>query len=99
MCKIIFISNIMKILIRTLVFHFVCILMFSLLYLNISNEMTSQDNNPVHFIDCLLLSTTIQAGVGFTNLSINSYIGKLIMMLQQLILISTHAFTLYIFTI
>jgi hypothetical protein len=89
----------MKILIRTLVFHFVCILMFSLLYLNISSDMTSHDHSPIHFLDCLLLSTTIQAGVGFTNLSINSSIGKLIMLLQQLLLISTHAFTLYIFTV
>ena len=89
----------MKILIRTLVFHFVCILMFSLLYLNITGEMVNEDNSPIKFIDCLLLSTTIQAGVGFTNLSVNSSIGKLIMLLQQLLLISTHAFTLYIFTL
>lgn len=89
----------MKILIRTLVFHFVCILMFSLLYLNITGEMVNEDNSPIKFLDCLLLSTTIQAGVGFTNLSVNSSIGKLIMLLQQLLLISTHAFTLYIFTL
>ena len=89
----------MKILIRTLVFHFVCILMFSLLYLNISGDMASEDSSPVKFLDCLLLSTTIQAGVGFTNLSVNSSLGKLIMMLQQLLLVSTHAFTLYIFTV
>ena len=97
--KIIFAFTIMKILIRTLVFHFVCILMFSLLYLNITGEMVNEDNSPIKFIDCLLLSTTIQAGVGFTNLSVNSSIGKLIMLLQQLLLISTHAFTLYIFTL
>lgn len=97
--KIIFAFTIMKILIRTLVFHFVCILMFSLLYLNITGEMVNEDNSPIKFLDCLLLSTTIQAGVGFTNLSVNSSIGKLIMLLQQLLLISTHAFTLYIFTL
>jgi hypothetical protein len=97
--KIIFVFTIMKILIRTLVFHFVCILMFSLLYLNIASDMASEDSSPVNFLDCLLLSTTIQAGVGFTNLSVNSSLGKLIMMLQQLLLISTHAFTLYIFTV
>lgn len=89
----------MKILIRTLVFHFVCILMFSLLYLNITGEMDNEDSSPIKFLDCLLLSTTIQAGVGFTNLSVHGSIGKLIMLLQQLLLISTHAFTLYIFTL
>lgn len=89
----------MKILIRTLIFHFVCILMFSLLYINIVDDMVTQDKSPINFLDCLLLSTTIQAGVGFTNLSVHGSIGKLIMMLQQLLLISTHAFTLYIFTV
>ena len=89
----------MKILIRTLLFHFVCILMFSLLYLNIVNDMTNKDNSKIQYIDCLLLSTTIQAGVGFTDLTIHSSIGKFITMLQQLLLISTHAFTLYIFTV
>jgi len=73
--------------------------MFSLLYLNIAGDMASEDSSPVKFLDCLLLSTTIQAGVGFTNLSVHGSIGKLIVMLQQLILISTHAFTLYIFTL
>lgn len=97
--KIIFVFTIMKILIRTLIFHFVCILMFSLLYLNISGDMSSEDSTPVKYLDCILLSTTIQAGVGFTGLSVNSSVGKLIMLLQQLILISTHAFTLYIFTL
>jgi hypothetical protein len=97
--KIIFVFTIMKILIRTLIFHFVCILMFGLLYLNIAGDMVTKDKSPIKFLDCLLLSTTIQAGVGFTNLSVHGSIGKLIMMLQQLLLISTHAFTLYIFTV
>jgi len=73
--------------------------MFSLLYLNISGDMASEDRSPVKYLDCILLSTTIQAGVGFTGLTVNSSAGKLIMLLQQLILISTHAFTLYIFTL
>jgi hypothetical protein len=73
--------------------------MFSLLYLNIASDMASEDRSPVKYLDCVLLSTTIQAGVGFTGLSVNSSVGKLIMLLQQLILISTHAFTLYIFTL
>lgn len=83
----------MKLLIRTLIFHFVCILMFSLLYLNIHN------NSETTYLDCLLMSTTIQAGVGLTHMRLDSSIGKLIMVLQQFLLISTHMFTLYIFTI
>ena len=83
----------MKLLIRTLIFHFVCILMFSLLYLNIHNESETT------YLDCLLMSTTIQAGVGLTDMRLETSIGKLFMVLQQFLLISTHVFTLYIFTI
>ena len=57
------------------------------------------DNKVIEYVDCLLFSTTIQAGVGVTNIVANSQIGTYLMILQQLILISTHAFTLYIFTL
>lgn len=89
----------MKILIRTLVFHFVCIVMFSLLYLNTTDGFVTTDNKVIEYVDCLLFSTTIQAGVGITNIVANSQIGKYLMILQQITLISTHAFTLYIFTL
>ncbi len=91
--KILCLSTIMKILIRTLIFHFVCILMFSLFYLNIHHDSETT------YLDCLLMSTTIQAGVGLTNMRMDTSIGKLVMILQQMLLISTHAFTLYIFTL
>lgn len=91
--KILCLSNIMKLLIRTLIFHFVCILMFSLLYLNIHYDSETT------YLDCFLTSTTIQAGVGMTHMRLDSSIGKLVMVLQQIILISTHAFTLYVFTL
>jgi len=83
----------MKILIRTIIFHFVCIVMFSLVYLNIRDDIETT------YLDCLSMSTTIQAGVGLTNMRLDSAIGKCIMILQQFVLISTHVFTLYIFTI
>jgi len=89
----------MKILIRTLIFHFVCIFMFSLLYLNITDGFGTIDNKVIEYVDCLLFSTTIQSGVGVTNIVANSQISKYLMILQQIILISTHAFTLYIFTL
>jgi hypothetical protein len=97
--KIIFVFTIMKILIRTLIFHFFCILMFSLLYMNIADEMVSQDKSPINYLDCLLLSTSLQAGIGFTTLSAQGSIGKLIVILQEVLLISTHAITLYIYTV
>jgi len=50
-------------------------------------------------IDVLLFSTTIQAGVGISELSPISIQGKLFMILQQLIMISINVITIYVFTI
>lgn len=90
----------MKILIRTLIFHFICILIFFIIYLNLSEYFTRNEKyNDSSPIDYFLLSTTIQAGVGYENLFPNNYISKLVVILQQLIMISTHVITLYIFTL
>ena len=50
-------------------------------------------------LDYLFLSTTIQAGVGMSDIYPISFYGKLLMISQQLIMIMTHVFTLYIFNL
>jgi hypothetical protein len=50
------------------------------------------------FLDFLLLSTTVQASVGITGIYPVNEIGKVLMILQQFIMISTHVFTIYFFT-
>lgn len=90
----------MKILLRTLLFHFTCIVIFFIIYLNLSEYFThSEKYNNSSQVDFFLLSTTIQAGVGYENLFPNNNISKLFVILQQLIMISTHVITLYIFTL
>ncbi len=76
----------MKLVLRTIFFHFVCILIFSALY---TNET---------YIDRLAQSVTIQAGVGIIGENIDERT-KMLMIIQQLMLISTHVLTLYIFTL
>jgi hypothetical protein len=91
----------MKLAIRSVVFHMLCIVIFAIIYLYFSTHFNSNigvtKNND--FIDFLLLSTTIQAGVGITDLYPNSYYGKVAMITQQIIMLTTHVFTLYIFTL
>ena len=68
-------------------FHMACILIFSMLY--------KEDK----YIDSLSQSVTIQAGVGIIREKIVDERTKLLMIAQQLLLISTHVVTLYIFTL
>ena len=51
------------------------------------------------FVDFLLLSTTIQAGVGISDLYPLSYYSKLVVIIQQMLMLFTHVITLYIFTL
>ena len=89
----------MKIVARTLVFHFFCIIFFALIYLINTKHFSHTDESELDLIDYVFLSTTIQAGIGYSHLYPTSDVAKLIMILQQFVLISTHVFTIYIFTL
>lgn len=89
----------MKLVIRTVVFHILCIFVFALIYSNISEDFQNIKQNKKGFIDFLLLSTTIQAGVGISELNPLSYYGKVIVIIQQMLMLFTHVITLYIFTL
>jgi len=96
----------MKLVIRTFVFHILCIIIFTYLYLYLSdhfqnNKETNETKNPKYtsFIDFLLLSTTIQAGVGISDLYPISYNGKLAVIIQQIIMMLTYIITIYVFTL
>jgi hypothetical protein len=90
----------MKIAIRTVLFHFLCIFIFGIVYYNIQSQFqhtVSHDRQT--FLDYILLSTTIQAGVGISDIFPITSMGKFIMILQQLIMIMTHVFTIYFFNL
>lgn len=91
----------MKIVIRTVLFHIICIIIFGFLYLYFAEHFNSNNVNKKYntVIDYVLLSTTIQAGVGISDLFPITYYSKLIMIVQQLLMIFTHIFTLYVFTL
>jgi hypothetical protein len=89
----------MKIVIRTGLFHLLCILIFASIYFNISEQFQINNEKQHNFTDFLLLSTTVQAGVGMTELTPTTSYSKLILIIQQMLLIFTHIITLYIFTL
>jgi hypothetical protein len=91
----------MKLLFRTLVFHLICIVFFATLYhyLEESFDDTSSNHKNKTFLDFFLLSSTIQAGIGFNFLDPITSVSKICVIIQQIVLISTHILTLYIFTL
>lgn len=89
----------MKLVIRTFVVHILCIIVFALIYSNISEEFHFMDKDKKSFVDYILLSTTIQAGVGISQLYPLSLYSKIVLITQQLLMLFTHIITLYIFTL
>ncbi len=89
----------MKLVIRTVVFHIFCIIVFALIYSNFSQQFHIIDEDKKSLVDFFLLSTTIQAGVGISDLFPLSFYMKILVMIQQMLMLFTHVITLYIFTL
>ena len=89
----------MNLLIRTFIFHILCIITFALIYFNISEEFSIIEKDKNTFVDFLLLSTTIQAGVGITDLYPSSYYSKVLVIIQQIVMLLANIITIYLFTL
>lgn len=91
----------MKLVFRTLMLHLLCIFIFALTYYNLADYFadTSDNHNNKTFLDFFLLATTIQAGIGFNFLDPISFTSKFFVIIQQLIMISAHVMSLYVFTL
>jgi hypothetical protein len=90
----------MKLVIRTILFHIICILVFATIYYSLADSFDDTNHNKRNktFLDYVMLSVTIQCGVGFSFLDPVTAYSKFLLILQQLIMISTHVITIYIFT-
>jgi hypothetical protein len=89
----------MKLAFRTVIFHILCIFIFALFYYYFRDDFKTEVKEKFTLLDYIFLSTTIQSGVGLTDIYPIDFYGKLIMIIQQLVLIMTHVFTIYIFTV
>ena len=93
-------TYIMRLAIKTIVFHFSCIFLFTLFYFYWQENFNGpQKTGDFTMLDSLFLSTTIQSGVGLSNIYPISFYGKLIIIIQQLCMITTNVFTLYLFNL
>jgi hypothetical protein len=95
----------MRIVIKTVLFQFLCVLLFGLVYLSFKEHFvrdtnyTTDKKKDAEIIDCLFLATTIQCGVGYSDLYPITDAAKVILIIQQFVMISTNVFLLYIFTL
>ncbi len=89
----------MKYVIRGALYNFLCIILFSIIYYFIRNELDPSENSTTYiepkFTDVLFLSTTIQAGVGYSLLIPRTTFSKYIMLIQQLFMIFTNLLMFY----
>ena len=90
----------MKLLIKNIVFRIICILIFTFIYWYYSSEhFVDNKHLTPKFIDCAFLSTTVEAGVGYSSIYPVTTFGKIIMIIQQILMITNNLVSLYIFTI
>jgi len=91
----------MKNIVRTLIVHLLCIILFTFIYYNLGSSFYDAKDfkKDKTLIDYFALSVTIQSTVGLTYLEPTTYYSKLAILLQQLCLISIHVITLYVFTL
>lgn len=89
----------MKMVFRTVFFHLICIIVFTFIYKHIAIDLKDNNKQMVDFIDYLVLSVAIQSGTGFSVVNPKNDISKIVVIIQEIILICTHVFTLYIFNI
>jgi hypothetical protein len=102
---------IMKRVVQTLAIHSFCIVFFAFFYYYFSKHFDTNQQNKINkftyynneskiesIIDFLLFSTTIQAGVGISDILPISVYGKILMIIQQIIMISISVITIYVFT-
>ena len=89
----------MKYVISSFLFHIFIIFLFSLVYYVIEGLNFKFDDNTVRdpqYIDFLSLSTTIQSGVGISDLSPATKLSSIFVVLQQFILIGTNMLIVYV---
>lgn len=84
---------------HVVVIQLLLVLLFSLLYYSMLTQFKSSiDGHTLDYIDCVSLSTTIQAGIGLTNVQPQSQLSILLTTIQQMVAIISAAYIVFTFT-
>jgi heme A synthase len=91
--------------IKTYIFQLFCIIVFSVIYYQVLDEFSTdltkmeRQNRKYTYLDALFTSVTIQAGVGYAEVFPYTPRTKIIVMVQQIIMISANVLVLYFFSL
>lgn len=97
----------MRLVFKTVFFHILSIIFFTILYIYTNEHFyiifKDQKNETltknINIVDFILFATTIQAGVGVTQVYPVTNMSKILVTIQQLVMLFTNVFALYIFTL
>lgn len=92
---------------KPVVFHFLIILVFSLIYYGLGNtyfahdltDKGEQSGRRIEYLDSLYFTSSIQAGVGLSSLHPLKNVSKILVCMQLFLMIATNVILLYAFTI
>jgi hypothetical protein len=81
----------MDIVTKTFLFNIIFIVIFSFIYMYIStdNFAALQPKDKITYIDLIFYSTTIQSGVGLSDINAVTDLAKILSMIQQLIMLAS----------
>ncbi len=81
----------MDIVTKTFLFNLICLIFFSFVYMSISSDNFAalQPKDNITYIDLIFYSTTIQSGVGLSDINAVTDLAKILSMIQQLIMIAS----------
>lgn len=87
----------MRIILNSLIFHLTSLTIFMFIYysLPIGNFRIPNSNKDLLLLDFFNLSTTVQAGVGITQILPTTYLAQTLMSVQQMLLITGNITILY----
>jgi hypothetical protein len=88
----------MLLIFKTALLQLSCIIIFAFIYYfnNIHFEYNEKEPRRDKFIDFLLLSTTIQASIGFSGINPITDLGKFIVIIHQMLVTFFHILTIYV---
>lgn len=81
-----------------ILFKIFVLLLFFIIYWVYNEQINKPQDQQINVIDYFMLSTTIEAGVGVTNLSPKTNFMKIIFTLHQISMICSYIFVFYIFS-